>query len=314
MPYLICDNCNVYYEIDDDFDISELENCEKCGEKLEYYESMDEYYQNTSENTPKDDHKVKPKKETNYNLIAIIGLVIAIIGLGTFLLSFVAPFIFISQNFDALNSTSSAETSLSMISQIMIIYIISFILMAAGSIIYLFGKRKNPNIKKSSGKLKESPKYFNNFPEGYFILNKFKIQNKKINFDHVIIGPTGIFLIKIKNFKKKIIVNENKLYTENGNNKSKIAGSHGRKLKMETVEFGRFLASKGLNISHLMISTVLTFSNDDFKIEKSPSFYDVVYLEMVPDFILASRRKMKKEDIIEVLVLLEPYCTEVFKT
>jgi hypothetical protein len=186
--------------------------------------------------------------------------------------------------------------------------------MAAGAFIYIFGKRKNHHLKKSSGGVKKSPDYLSRLPQGYFILNKVKIPLKKVNFDHVIIGPTGIFLIKIKRLKGNIIINENELYTEKSNNKSSIAGSHGRKLKWETVEFGRFLTSKSLNIPHLMISTILSFSNNNFKIKKKPSLYEVLKLEQIGNFIVNSRRKMDETDLIEVMALLEPYCSEILRT
>lgn len=40
MPYLICHECQIYYEIDPDFRRDELKYCELCSSKLEYYESF----------------------------------------------------------------------------------------------------------------------------------------------------------------------------------------------------------------------------------------------------------------------------------
>lgn len=317
MPYLICENCNIYYEIDDDFNIHELEKCEQCEEELKYYQNMDNYFEETVDDTfneiHHDDHP-HSKTKTEYNIIPIVGLFVALIGLGLLLLAYISPFIFISQNIENLNSTSSLDTTLNIFSQIVLIYVLSFVFMTAGAVTYIWSKRKTGSIKKSSGRVKESPNYFSHLPEGYFILNKVKIPLKKINFDHVVIGPTGIFLIKIKRLKGNFIINENKIYKEKGNRESIMAGSHGRKLKGETVEFGRFLASKGLNIPHLMISTIISFSNDNFKIEKKPSFYEVLKLEQIDDYIINTRRKMKENDIIEVMVNLEPYSNEILRT
>jgi len=44
MHYLICSNCDIYYEIEENFDLDSLNNCEKCGAKLKKYKSLDEYY------------------------------------------------------------------------------------------------------------------------------------------------------------------------------------------------------------------------------------------------------------------------------
>ena len=85
MPYLICNNCNIYYKIDPDFNTNELQNCEECGGKLKLYGSMAEYYENMSEeasyNKKNETKTSKTKKITAYNLSAIFGLIIAIIGL-----------------------------------------------------------------------------------------------------------------------------------------------------------------------------------------------------------------------------------------
>lgn len=42
MPYLICDKCNVYYEIDSAQEMDKFDSCE-CGNELQYYETIEEY-------------------------------------------------------------------------------------------------------------------------------------------------------------------------------------------------------------------------------------------------------------------------------
>ena len=51
MPYLICNKCEIFYEIDSDFNFSDLNTCQKCGENLKYYENFDEYYKETNLNS-----------------------------------------------------------------------------------------------------------------------------------------------------------------------------------------------------------------------------------------------------------------------
>ena len=45
MPILLCEKCNVYYEIDSKDEIADLKICE-CGNSLVYYDSVDEYLKN----------------------------------------------------------------------------------------------------------------------------------------------------------------------------------------------------------------------------------------------------------------------------
>lgn len=42
MPYLICEQCNVYYEVNSEEEITKFGNCE-CGNPLNYYESLELY-------------------------------------------------------------------------------------------------------------------------------------------------------------------------------------------------------------------------------------------------------------------------------
>lgn len=42
MPYLICDKCNIYYEIENRHEMDDFHTCE-CGNELKYYETIDEY-------------------------------------------------------------------------------------------------------------------------------------------------------------------------------------------------------------------------------------------------------------------------------
>ncbi len=42
MPYLICNKCNVYYEIEDKIEMGDFHTCE-CGNELQYFETIEEY-------------------------------------------------------------------------------------------------------------------------------------------------------------------------------------------------------------------------------------------------------------------------------
>ena len=42
MPYLICDKCNVYYEIEDISEMEDFHTCE-CGNELQYFDTIEEY-------------------------------------------------------------------------------------------------------------------------------------------------------------------------------------------------------------------------------------------------------------------------------
>ncbi len=50
MPYLICDKCNVYYEIENPTEIGDFHTCE-CGNELQYFDTIEEYMYGGSEDS-----------------------------------------------------------------------------------------------------------------------------------------------------------------------------------------------------------------------------------------------------------------------
>ena len=50
MPYLICDKCNLYYEIDDRSEMNDFHTCE-CGNELQYFNTIEEYMYGKPQNS-----------------------------------------------------------------------------------------------------------------------------------------------------------------------------------------------------------------------------------------------------------------------
>ena len=50
MPYLICNKCNVYYDIENKNEMNDFHTCE-CGNELQYFNTMEEYMYGESENS-----------------------------------------------------------------------------------------------------------------------------------------------------------------------------------------------------------------------------------------------------------------------
>jgi hypothetical protein len=50
MPYLICNKCNVYYDIEDKSEMNDFHTCE-CGNELQYFNTMEEYMYGEPENS-----------------------------------------------------------------------------------------------------------------------------------------------------------------------------------------------------------------------------------------------------------------------
>ncbi|MEN6294348.1 MAG: hypothetical protein ABFD07_20330 [Methanobacterium sp.] len=60
MPYLICDKCNLYYEIEDRNEMEDFHTCE-CGNELQYFNTIEEYMYGEPSNSPDDSAEVDEK-------------------------------------------------------------------------------------------------------------------------------------------------------------------------------------------------------------------------------------------------------------
>ena len=164
MPYLICNNCEIYYEIDSNFDFSDFNTCEKCGGDLKYYENFDEYYKE------KDLDRIRERESINtynfdvenndYDRIALAGFILAVMGLFMLALAYAWPFLFIPQN---LQNFQNPDNTLSFFEQIIMIYFVSIVFMVAGVLIYVYSKRKVNNQKS----IKEEGRKKGYLPKGY---------------------------------------------------------------------------------------------------------------------------------------------------
>ncbi len=320
MPYLICDECEVYYEIDSDFNINDLNTCEKCSRDLRYYHDFDEYYK---EKDPafiyeKEADLDKSYEHSTYNKTTLIGFILAITGLFIFMLAYLWPFFAASQNTP---NFGNPDTTLNLAIQLILIYCISFIFMVAGVLIYIYSKRKeNKNTTRGRKSINKSRSesgaadYFKKLPEGHFILNNLKIPGKRIKIDRVVVGPTGIFLIHIKNLHGHYIINGNEWMNDKGKIAAKALGNPSQQVKLNAIELKRFLESKNLNIDYILINSVVAFTHKNFTVRKMPRTYSVIHVEEMPNFIVNSKTNMDMGTVTEAVVLLERYSGGVVRS
>ncbi len=277
MGYLICDNCDVYYEIDEDF--IDFDTCENCGDKLKFYSSFDDYY-----NKKNDAQREKiavgkgyaEKKSSKYNSILIIGAVFSLIGLIGFIVTFLSLLVLI---------------------------------IGAGLIYYGYNNGKSWN-KGIKGEYIVA-EYLNQLPEDYFVFNDVKFPGSYGNLDHVVVGPTGIYVIETKNYKGFFLVKGNELFYKNGNRVKKAKGQPGRQVMANSMSLKKFLEDNGVNMDGVWISSIVTLIDNNFKIEQKPKYYNVLFPSTIPQFILNSNRKIDMNILKEVALLIEPYCIEL---
>ncbi len=313
MPYLICNECEIYYEIYPDSNHSPPKTCEKCGKELDYYENFDDYYKKENFDLDGYENEINFNTYSKYAKITTAGFILSVIGLFVFVLAYVSPFFLIYQNTNNLLSLSLQMISL---------YILAVFIMAGGVFTYLYGKRngkiRRTRIKSENKGIKTVNKnpnvnFFEDLPAGYFILNKVKIPGKKIKINYIVIGPTGIFLIHIHNLRGHYIINENEWIDNIGKLSSKTV-INPQLVKLNAIEIKRFLKSKNLDIDYVKISSIVAFPNNNFTLRKMPKTYKVMNTQRLSNFIVNSKIKMDLDTVTEAVVLLEHHCGNITRS
>jgi len=277
MGYLICDNCDVYYELVGD--LNDFDTCENCGNKLKFYDSFDDYY---NENSEGQREKIifgkgyAEKKSSKYNSILIIGTDFSLIGLLGFIVTFLS----------------------------LLILIIGFGLIYYG---YNAGKSWNKGIKGEY----IVAEYLNQLPEDYFVFNDVKFPGSYGNLDHIVVGPTGIYVIETKNYKGFFLVKGNEFFYKNGSRVKKAKGQPGKQVMANSMSLKKFLEDNGVNMDGVWISSIVTLIDNNFKIEQKPKYYNVLFPSTIPQFILNSKRNIDRDILKEATLLIKPYCIEL---
>ena len=232
MGYLICCNCEIYYEVEDDFDIESFNICEACGDKLKFYDSMDDYYNEyatTNRESIVQGKGYSEKKSSKYKTIVIVGVILGLIGL----IGFIAGFsILISLTFGG------------------------FILILYG---YGRGLTWNKGIK---GERIVAEYLEKQLPKDFIILNDVKFPGSYGNLDHVIVGPTGVFVIETKNLSGFFVI-DNKIWLFKKDRLlniplKKYITQPGKQVLNNAKDLNEFLNSKSVNLNDLWVNPIVT--------------------------------------------------------
>lgn len=85
--------------------------------------------------------------------------------------------------------------------------------------------------------------FLEDLPEGFFIFNDVKIPGGKGNIDHLVIGPTGIFVIETKNYSGYYKIEGNNWYLSRGHNDRLLKRNPSRQVKVNALDLANFFNS-----------------------------------------------------------------------
>ena len=309
MGYLICEECNIYYEAEDEM---EAENfvCE-CGNKTVYFEYLEDYYETgndldsdnsdyeDSNNDDSDNEYVRDRisdgltytehkayfylAEKNRGIkISLAGFLISVVGL-----------------------ISTVFVNIFCLS----LFLIGLVLAGYGahkkSVNDVEGYSWIKGLKGENAVLK----CLETLPKDYFIFNDVKLPGKGGNIDHIVIGPSGVFVIETKNYSGKYRINGNKWFYYKNGKYLESSKSPGSQVVRNVVNLKNFMTKR--EIPGLWMEAIVAFINQDFQVVKEPERYMVLVPETVPKYILKRRKKPDRELLKRIALNLEPYCTDI---
>ena len=216
------------------------------------------------------------KKSSRYNNFFIIGGVIGLIGLVGIIIT---PF--------------------------------SLIILLLGSGLLYYGYNEGKSWNK--GIIGESivADYLNQLPKHYFIFNEVKFPGSYGNLDHIIIGPNGIFVIETKNYKGFYIVKDKEWFYKSSKYTKKARSQPGKQVLRNAMSLRNFLVDNNVHMDGLWIDSIVTLLNNNFKIEKKPGAYTILFPSNIAEFIQNSKRKIDINILKEEAILIEPYCIKL---
>lgn len=307
MSYLVCYKCDVYYEVDNFEEAQMFTHCD-CGEKLVFFENLEDSYtetvnqqsDNESRENPKNEatretmangKKYTEKKASQYKIESekgnsqiYAGICIFIIGLitGLFINYFLFLLVFIG-GFLVVYGNSTNET----------------------------GKEKGYSWQKGLEGENLVSDYLNTLPKDYFVYNDVKLPGKGGNIDHIVIGPTGIYVIETKNYSGKYRIKGNQwIYYKNGHPKV-IKNNPGTQVRRNTMDLINFLSEKGISTTGSWITGLVAFICPDFRVLETPRNYKVLIPETVPKYIMNGKKETNMDLIGRAALELEPCCVEL---
>jgi hypothetical protein len=275
MGYLVCDTCHGYYELKNGESPEDFSsNCE-CGGNLEFKDSIGHNHGKVSEGRDKIAHgySYTDKKSFNYKIVIVFGVLIIFVG----------------------------------IIAIITLNTFGIFILIAGALVFYHGHNEGRSWMKGDEGEKLVSLYLEDLPSGYFTLNDVNIPGGKGNFDHIVIGPAGIFLIETKNYSGFFKIYGNDWFSRSSSQKMKR--NPGNQVRLNALDLSKFLNKKfGRKI---WVNGVVTLINNNFKVVKRPEYYSVVGAGDLIQFILRNDNKIDKETVNKVVYFMQDYCTEV---
>lgn len=171
-------------------------------------------------------------------------------------------------------------------------------------------KKRNSWIKGIEGENKVLDQ-LNTLPKNYFVFHDVTLPQGKGNIDHIVIGPTGLFVIETKNYSGNYRIEGNQWYYLKNHKYNEIKKDPGKQLIRNIIDLKSFLESKGIKKSKVYANGIIALVQNNYSIMREPDNYKILTPIMIPEYMLNHHRKENRKTLAKIAEEIEPYCTEI---
>lgn len=179
------------------------------------------------------------------------------------------------------------------------------VLIIIGLIICNYGLSKRQRWGKGAKGEKIVAKKLNKLSRKYIILNEVKIPNLGGDIDHIVVGPTGIYIIETKNYSPTYIPDENVWYHKSG----RIAEVNpARQVKLQTSKLNNFINHKMKTKSDkISVHSIISPINHNIIYKYKINSYKIVYPENLVHYISNQQNTLNHNEIREIVNILNKH-------
>jgi hypothetical protein len=163
------------------------------------------------------------------------------------------------------------------------IEIIGFVTSLVGLLIFRYYQRKYYIYKGGrQGEKAVIKTLTNSLNDEYFLINGIHLKGRGGDIDHIIFGPTGVYVLETKNWSGKIICNGDQWQRPG----KKIKSSPSLQVKHNTQKIKKIIVSSSIFRSHnIWIEGLIIFTNAHADLHINNSTVPIFRLQQLPNYI-----------------------------
>lgn len=179
------------------------------------------------------------------------------------------------------------------------------LLFLAGMVIVKYGWSKRVRWSRGARGEKIVAKKLEKLPKKYTTISDVEIPNMGGDIDHVVVGPTGIYVVETKNYKPAYIPDEDCWYHTSG---KESLQNPAQQVKLQAAKLKEFLERKmGKKVKKNTFKPVVSPINHNLILKKDIKSYDIVYPEDLVRYLTRGRKILSSKEVKKIVNILARY-------